>query len=57
MPWPEAELEWDLRYGGREGKTAELTAAEVVAAYRYLVLECTKAEAWRRIKLIRAAAK
>jgi hypothetical protein len=30
-------------------------ASGVMASYLYLVLECTKAEAWRRIKLMRAA--
>jgi hypothetical protein len=53
MPMPDNDIEWHLRYGNRQ-KYA-LSAASIVAAYNYLVLECSKKEAWRRIKLIRAA--
>ena len=30
-------------------------AASVLEGYRYLITECTKEEAWRRIKLLRHA--
>ncbi len=43
-----------LRYGTPD-KTDHLGAASCLDSYAYLVLECTKVEVWRRIKLIRAA--
>ena len=46
------ELEWHLRYGNPEA--VRFIAASVVASLSYLLLECTKEEAWRRIKLCRA---
>ena len=32
-----------------------MLAASVMESYRYLILGCTKEEAWRRIKLMREA--
>ncbi len=32
-----------------------MLAASINESYLYLIQECTKAEAWRRIKIIRAA--
>ena len=53
MNAPLARLEWNLRYGDLE--QVRYDAAEVIAAYRYLIHECTCDEACRRIKLMRAA--
>jgi phosphopantothenate synthetase len=50
---------WQLRYS--KDKTPpnvaddRMMAAGVLESYRYLIEECTKDEAWRRIKLMRAA--
>ncbi len=47
------DLEWHLRYG--DPVKVRFMAAEVVAGLHYLIHECTKEEAWRRLKLMRAA--
>lgn len=50
---------WRLRYA--QDATPEgicddrMLAASALGDYRYLILECSKEEAWRRIKLMRAA--
>jgi hypothetical protein len=46
-------LGWRLHYHQREGDN--YSAASVIESYQYLVLECSKEEAWRRIKLLRAS--
>ena len=46
---------WLQRYRPTENKPMAL--AEALDSYRYLVLECTKEEVWRRIKLLREATK
>lgn len=53
MTMPRGRLEWNLRYG--DPARVRFDAASAVESYRYLVLECTKEEAWQRIKLIRAS--
>lgn len=53
MTMPRDRLEWNLRYGDPE--RVRFDAASVVESYAYLVMECSKEEAWRRIKLMRAA--
>lgn len=56
MPLPNSNIEWHLRYGNEVTKLGyALTAASIVEAYGYLVIECSRDEAWRRIKIIRAA--
>lgn len=52
MSFPSAEELWQQRYGQ---PLRRFTTASALASYEYLVLECTKDEAWRRIKLLRAA--
>ena len=52
MTFPVAEFCNQMRYG----QNADTAAASALDSYRYLVLECTKEEAWKRIKLIRSAA-
>lgn len=44
-------LEWHLRYG--DPSQVRYVAAEVVASFKYLIEECSRDEAWRRIKLMR----
>jgi hypothetical protein len=51
---------WQLRYRRPEparGTVADdrMLAAAVCDSFLYLIRECTKDEAWRRIKLLRAA--
>lgn len=53
MTFPSAELCHQMRYGVNH----DYAAAGSLESFRYLVLECTKAEAWRRILLMREAAK
>lgn len=53
---------WKLRYQHPEpprGTLADdrMLAAGVLESYLYLVEECSKEEAWRRIKILRAAMK
>ena len=55
MTMPRGRLEWNLRYGNPEA--VRYDAASVVETFRYLVLECNRDEAWRRIKLMRDAMK
>lgn len=54
----EESLEWALRYTVAAeqdtDKAQRMAAASCLASYTYL-LSCTKEEAWRRIKLLRAA--
>ena len=52
MTFPVGEFCHQMRYG----QNADIAAASALDSYRYLVLECTKEEAWKRIKLIRKAA-
>ena len=52
MTFPVGEFCNQMRYG----QNADTAAASALDSYRYLVLECTKEEAWKRIKLIRKAA-
>lgn len=47
------ELVWRLRYGDAEA--ARYIAASVIESYSYLVLECTRKEVGRRIKLMKEA--
>lgn len=53
MPVPDGHLEWHMRYGDALGHRYE--AASVIAAYKYLINECSRGEIWRRVKLLRAA--
>ena len=53
MTCPTGELEWRLRYGDKPA----FVAASVVDSFSYLVMNCTKEEGWRRIKLMREAIK
>jgi len=59
MSVPTGEWLWQLRYMRPEsdrGPTVcddRMLAAGVIESYMYLVQECTKEEAWRRIKIIR----
>ena len=46
---------WNARYAPTA--LSPFAAADHFDSYQYLVLECTKEEAWRRIKLMRAALK
>jgi len=59
MDVPGAWWTWCLRYGKDMSEppacSDRMMAAGVCESYRYLILECTKEEAWRRIKLMRAA--
>ena len=53
--WP-----WQLRYCRKEPDRGtkcddRMLAAAICDSYLYLIEECTKEEAWRRIKLMRAA--
>lgn len=50
MSFPTTELCWQARYGKNQ---PTMLMAGALESFRYLVLECTKEEAWRRIKLIR----
>ena len=45
---------WHLTYTKIE-KVDAVVAASCLESYAHLVCNCTKEEAWRRIKLIRAA--
>lgn len=51
MPRACGEAERVARYGDVVRHRYEL--AELIAAYNYLVTECSRDEAWRRIKAIR----
>ena len=47
-------LEWALRYAPPT-RDASMAAASCLDSYTYLLTACNKEEAWRRIKLLRAA--
>ena len=53
MTFPTTDLCYQMRYG----QNADVCAASALESFRYLVLECTKEEAWRRIQAMRQAAK
>lgn len=53
MTCPTSELEWRMRYGDAPA----LIAASVIDSFSYLITNCTKEEAWRRILIMRAAMK
>lgn len=61
MSVPFGEWPWQLRYVRPEPTRSSIIcddrmlAAGICESYLYLIQECTKAEAWRRIKLMRAA--
>lgn len=60
MTLPQADWAWSLRYTRPEpdrGKEVDdrMLASEVMESFLYLIMDCTKEEAWRRIKLMRAA--
>lgn len=60
MMVPLSEWCWQLRYNRKEPDRGTLCddrmlAASVCESFRYLIMECTKDEAWRRIKLLRAS--
>lgn len=60
MSVPIGDWLWQLRYArpepDRKGMCDDrMLAAGVLEAYMYLVQECTKEEAWRRIKIMRKA--
>lgn len=52
MSAPRSLLEWEMRYGDVE--RVRFVAASVIESYRYLIMECSKDEAWHRLKLMRA---
>lgn len=51
MTCPTDELEWRLRYGDKPS----LVAASAIESFAYLVMSCSRDEAWRRIKIMREA--
>jgi hypothetical protein len=53
MTCPTGALEWRLRYGDAHG--ARMVAASAVDSFSYLLTNCTKNEAWRRIQIMRKA--
>lgn len=61
MSYPIGEFLWQLRYTRPEPDRGphicddRMLAVGVIESYLYLVQECTKEEAWRRIKIIRKA--
>ena len=56
MNMPRGCLEWNLRYGTLDNLEAvRFQAAGAMETLCYLVYECSRDEAWRRIKLMRAA--
>lgn len=60
MSVPLPDWNWELRFRRaepvRDGVCDDrMLAASINESYLYLIQECTKAEAWRRIKIIRAA--
>ena len=56
LPW--SYWLWRLRYANDMTPPHicddRMLAASALESYRYLVLECTKEEAWRRIKIMRS---
>lgn len=62
MTVPRADWMWQLRYADEPNRPRSICSDRMMAAgvcedYRYLIMECTKDEAWHRIKLLRAAVK
>jgi hypothetical protein len=55
MAAPTAEFRHFLRHDVAVGLVFNRAAADALDSYAYLVTECSKAEAWRRIMAIRAA--
>ena len=60
MTIPQADWCWSLRYTRPEpnhGRDVDdrMLSSEVMESFLYLITDCTKEEAWRRIKLMRAA--
>lgn len=60
MTLPTRDWLWQLRYQRPEPARGNLCDDRMLAAgmgesYLYLIEECTKEEAWRRIKLLRTA--
>jgi hypothetical protein len=60
MTLPRGEWQWQLRYVRPEPARGtqcddRMLAAGICESYLYLIQECTKDEAWRRIKILRAA--
>lgn len=61
MSVPIGEWLWQLRYARPEPNRGKhicddrMLAAGVIESYMYLVQECSKEEAWRRIKIMRNA--
>lgn len=62
MTVPRLDWMWQLRYASEPARSASICddrmlAASICEDYRYLIMECTKEEAWTRLKLLRAAVK
>lgn len=60
MSIPVGDWLWQLRYARPEPDRGtrcddRMLAASVIESYLYLIQECKKEEAWRRIKILRAA--
>jgi hypothetical protein len=59
MDMPIPDWLWHLRYADEPERGTQcsdrLLAAGLLESYLYLVEECTKEEAWRRIKIMRKA--
>lgn len=59
MSFPTSEFLYNLRYGTDKSEAPlakdRLVCAGLLESYEYLVMHCTKDEAWRRIKQMRAA--
>lgn len=60
MTVPKHEWLWSLRYQDEpecQSSSYRMLAASMGESYRYLIMECTKEEAWVRIQKMRAAIK
>jgi hypothetical protein len=62
MTVPRSEWIWCLNYQNEHDRgdvmcTDREMASSIAESYRYLVMECTKDEAWHRILKLRAAIK
>ena len=59
MTVPRGEWIWSLVYSKDNSEPPKcndrMVAAGALESYRYLILECTKEEAWNRIKQMRSA--
>lgn len=57
MALPLKDWLWQLRYSNEPDRGTQcsdrMLAAGLLESYLYLIEECTKEEAWRRIKLMR----